>query len=368
MTAAACQMTPCECRRYTRWTATLTYVGVSLFCVRSLVLLTKMLLPVDVWCCIYRASTPRCRKTILTLNRDISDAIRPSLAACVSGSLWTPLPSEKRFVHLSEVYTEITTADAHEIWKFAFFRSNRHTLRLHFESLYNYRLGVVTRIYGAHAIEVSVSSSADMLNARKLLSACSGLVHAHFVGDSSMRYHGWGGCLASVSLERVLFQDLPLPCLNTPSLLQLTWVTAWNISINPGFFSNLPRLKDLIITANRSLTAIHLPPSLTLFHMFCRRPTNPLEVYNTSNLKELHLYNVNTTIQLGPFLAQLTLYNTRVNLTPEQIISHPSLEYLSLLITNPSVTQVMAWNAHQKHKAARGCCRPEVINLRFEFH
>lgn len=324
-----------------------------------------MFLPSDTWSCIYRASTPKRRKAILALNKDISDAIRPSIIACVSADPDISLPSVTRFVRLSEVYTEITTAQAHDNWKFACFQSETQTVRLCFKSTQDYRQGLVTHIMGAAGIEVSISCSAMMPCAGKLLGRCSGIVSAKFVGRTYLE-HAWPTQLESASLERLAFEDLLLPHLSMPSLLHLTSVTRWDLSIRPEFFENLPKLETLIITANRALTAIRLPPSITTFHIFLRRPGSELELCNISNLRELHLYNIRTDIQLPPFLTRLTLSNTRIlNLFSMEIISHPPLRQLSFHTRLPTVADFLAWGDHQLRKGAQGWCRRDAISLEF---
>lgn len=267
-------------------------------------------------------------------------------------------------MHLSEVHTELTTAQAHENWQFAQFKSETQTVRVHFNSPQAYEHGTATHITGAKGIELAIGSFAAMREARCLVSRCTGIVEAKLTGRPYMN-HEWPSQLRSASLERLIFDDLLLPDLDMPSLLHLSSVTLWSLSIHPEFFRYLPKLETLIITAHRALTAIRLPPSLRLFHIFLRQPGSELEVCNLNNLRELHLYNVVTNIQLPPFLTRLTLYNTHLNLTSPDIIFHPPLRKLSFHMTRPTVTEITAWEAHQQHHKGHGRCRYDAISLEF---
>lgn len=324
-----------------------------------------MSLPLDLWPCVYQASTPRRRKAILALSKDISAAIRPSLTACVCTQPYVPLPSLTRFDHLSDVYEEIAPDQLREMWETVWLESYSGTVRLHFKSLANYNKGLVWRILGAKGVEVRVSSFAAMRFARCLLSRCSGTVHANLTGETYMEHEWPVEMLTNSSLEDVAFEDLHMPLLNMPSLVKLRSAANWNLSLNPQFFQNIPKLQSLIITANRAVTALHLPGSLRLLHVFLQRPRSPVVLFNVVNLRELHLHNVITSIRLPPCLSWLTLANSCLGLQDREILSHPPLRLFSFSLRNPSAFQYWAWKEHQATWAGEGRCRSDQICLIF---
>lgn len=324
-----------------------------------------MSLPIDLWPTVYQASTPTRRKAILALSTDISAAIRPSLTACVCTTPSTPLPSLTRFEHLSDVYEEITPAQLSEVWETVSFDSCSGTLRLHFKSLVSYKQGLAYRVLGASGISVRVPSMAAMRFARCLVSRCSGLKGATLTGETYMDCEWRVQMLANASLEDVAFEDLRMPLLNMPSLVTLRSVTPWNLSLDPQFFRCIPRLRDLIITANRFVTAFQIPDSLRFLHIFLQQPQIPLTLFNVVNLQELHLHNVVTTIQLPPCLSRLTLVNSRIGLEDREVLSHPPLQLFSFSLRNPSSLQYWAWKDQQATWGGEGWCRSDQICLTF---
>lgn len=324
-----------------------------------------MSLPLDLWPAVYQASTPRRRKAILNLSTDISAAVRPSLTACVCTHSSTPVPSLSRFEQLSDVFQEITPENLRETWENVWFESYSGTLRLHFKSLVMYNKQLVCGVLGAKGLEVRVSSFAAMQFARFLLMRCPGVVHALLTGETFMNQDWPVEMLVNQSLKDVAFEDLQVPLLYMPSLVKLRSVGCWNLSLHPRFFRNIPKLQYLIITANRVVTALELPHSLRVLHIFLQRPQSQLKLFNVVNLHELHLHSVITTIRLPPCLSRLTLVDSCIGVEAGEILTHPPLQLFSFSLRNPSVSQCQVWKELEATWAGEGWCFPDQICLTF---
>lgn len=329
-------------------------------------------LPIELVERIYYLATPERRRNLLIADEFVGEAIRNSFTKCSRrirqcGPTLHGMPDLNLYPHLRFVEVTCNASMVTQFYSRDFVCFQGHTRDLTLVLERNGLDLVLSAVRGVQRVFLNVASSAQLLQATRIVNRCPGLLTADIeTAITQMVMPPLRNC----TVRGLTLKNLSLPAvehLDMPNLVALC--ISQEAGLRRLHLQQLTGLRELLLNCRRFHNNLIFPPALESLTLSSQHESS-IAIHQLAALTHLDLRQISSDLDIMtmPELLQLNLHHSKIGVVSPLVLLSEFIDHANVarVVIEQHVTtefEAREWQDVMDLTHATGFCQPKRVHL-----